>query len=115
VTVDDIRPEHEHPIRSKEEFDRRRALVLERFEEKAKPLAKNLWLVPYLVALYRFMKDADAHWMKKAIAVSALLYFIAPLDAMPDVAPIVGYLDDLGVALAAIRYLGKQLDPYLPF
>jgi len=48
-------------------------------------------------------EDAPA-WAKTAI-VGSLGYFIAPLDAIVDLTPVVGYADDLGVlalALAAV-------------
>lgn len=114
MTTQDLSLGWQDPIETESEYERKKNAVLEAFEAKLKPLAKKLWFVPYLIALYRFMMDGDAHWTRKAVAVSALLYFITPIDAIPDIAPVVGYLDDLGVALAAIRYLGRQLDPYLP-
>lgn len=63
-------------------------------------------------ALYRFMADPQQPLAKKAVAVAALLYFIVPVDAVPDVAPLVGYLDDAGVVAAACAYLGGELTPY---
>jgi uncharacterized membrane protein YkvA (DUF1232 family) len=41
-----------------------------------------------------------------------LIYFISPIDTIPDIAPLVGYLDDLGVITALIKYLGSELIPY---
>jgi uncharacterized membrane protein YkvA (DUF1232 family) len=41
-----------------------------------------------------------------------LVYFISPIDAIPDIAPLVGYLDDLGVITAVIKFLGSELIPY---
>jgi uncharacterized membrane protein YkvA (DUF1232 family) len=40
-------------------------------------------------------------WAKTAM-YGALGYFILPLDAAPDVAPVVGYTDDLGVLALAV-------------
>lgn len=44
-------------------------------------------------------------WAKTAI-IGALGYLISPIDAIPDIIPIVGLTDDIGViaaALAAVR------------
>jgi len=49
---------------------------------------------------------------KKAVVVLGLIYFIIPFDAMPDIAPIVGYLDDLGVIVTLLKFLGAELTPY---
>jgi len=38
----------------------------------------------------------------QGIAFAALAYFIAPVDAIPDITPVIGYADDAGVLAAAI-------------
>ncbi len=38
----------------------------------------------------------------KAVIYGALAYFISPLDAVPDVIPIVGYTDDLSILASAV-------------
>lgn len=45
----------------------------------------------------------------KAIAIAALGYFISPVDAIPDIAPLIGYVDDLGVITLAIAQLKKHI------
>ena len=52
-----------------------------------------------------FGLDADTPVWAKGIIIGALGYFISPVDAIPDIVPVVGYTDDLGalaIALAAI-------------
>ena len=41
-----------------------------------------------------------------------MIYFISPIDAVPDLAPLVGYLDDLGVITAVLKFMGSELIPY---
>lgn len=48
-------------------------------------------------------------WAKGAI-YGALGYFISPLDAIPDVAPVVGFADDLGVLAAALATVAIHID-----
>jgi len=43
------------------------------------------------------MKRSDTPAWAKRIVTGAFVYLFAPLDAIPDLAPIVGYTDDLGV------------------
>jgi uncharacterized membrane protein YkvA (DUF1232 family) len=55
--------------------------------------------------LYYAGQEEDAPAWAKATIVGSLGYFIAPLDAIVDLTPVVGYADDLGVlalALAAV-------------
>jgi len=63
-------------------------------------------------ALYRYMKDKSVSWYRKSIVIGALIYFITPIDAIPDLAPLIGYLDDLGVITAVIKFLGHELMQY---
>lgn len=63
-------------------------------------------------ALYAFMRDPRAPAQGKVVAIGALLYFILPVDLIPDVLPVVGLVDDAAVIAAAVRYLSTQLAAY---
>ncbi len=95
----------------------------ENYEEKKKIVEDNLWtkLEKYgkkisfakdVIALFNYMRDPYVSWHRKAIVVGALIYFITPIDAIPDIAPLIGYLDDLGVITATLKFLGSELIPY---
>jgi uncharacterized membrane protein YkvA (DUF1232 family) len=56
--------------------------------------------------------DSVVPWQRKTIVVAALLYFISPIDSIPDFAPFVGYLDDLGVIMAVTKFMSNELAPY---
>lgn len=48
----------------------------------------------------------DIPWMTLLLSVGALVYFVNPLDAVPDIVPAVGLLDDatvIGFVLASIK------------
>jgi len=47
-------------------------------------------------------------WAKAIVAV-ALAYFISPVDAVPDLLPLVGYTDDGAVMAGAIAQLGAHV------
>lgn len=95
----------------------------EQASQKVKFVENNLWskleragkkitFAKDVKALFYYMRDSYIPWYRKAIVVAGLVYFIVPLDAIPDIAPIVGYLDDLGVITSLLKYLGKELVPY---
>lgn len=52
--------------------------------------------------LYYSAKDSDTPAWAKATIFGALTYLILPVDAIPDIAPIAGYSDDVGVLVAAL-------------
>ena len=66
-------------------------------------IEKVLWL-------YYAAQSPDVPLKAKAIMYGALGYFIMPLDAIPDVAPVVGYTDDLGVLAAAITTVSMYIN-----
>ena len=99
-------------IRTEEDYRREAEFIADRFEAKMKRFNRGLRFTADLLALFRYMSDPEVHWAKKTVVLAALLYFIVPLDAIPDFAPVAGYLDDIGVIAAAVRFLGTQLSPY---
>jgi len=87
-------------------------VIEERLWEKVERVGKKISFAKDLMALYRYLKDPAVQWYRKSIVVGALIYFIAPIDAIPDIAPLIGYLDDLGVIAAVLKFLGSELIPY---
>lgn len=96
---------------------------VEDYAEKEKYIEENLWyklekvgrkisFAKDVIALYRYMKDSYVSWSRKAIVIAALIYFISPVDTIPDLTPFFGYLDDLGVITALLKFLGSELVPY---
>ena len=81
---------------------------------KLEKSGKRISFAKDILALYRYMKDPLVKWYRKAIVVAALIYFIVPIDAIPDLTPLFGYLDDLGVITALLKYLGSELMVYYP-
>lgn len=99
-------------LKNEEGYKREAEFIADQFESKMKKAGKGIRFTNDLIALFSYMTDPEVHWAKKTIVVAALLYFIIPIDAIPDLAPIAGYLDDMGVVGAAIKYLGTQLNRY---
>ena len=69
----------------------------------------------------RFIEDVKAlsRYLKKnpksaaaALILFALGYFIWPFDAVPDVIPLAGYLDDAAIIASTVATLGGALDAY---
>ncbi|MGN7409447.1 YkvA family protein [Sporosarcina sp. SAFN-010] len=52
--------------------------------------------------LYYTIQKPSVPKKAKGIVYGALGYFILPLDMIPDVIPVVGYADDIGMLLGAI-------------
>jgi uncharacterized membrane protein YkvA (DUF1232 family) len=80
-----------------------KAFAEDSFWDKAKSVAKvagEIILEPALKLYYSAQDPQTPLWAKTTV-YGALGYFISPIDAIPDITPIVGYSDDLGVLVAA--------------
>ena len=78
-------------------------------------LKKVIGKIPFvedIVALFLLFNSSDYPLIKKGVCVFALLYFITPLDVIPDIMPVVGFLDDAGIIAAAVALYSSDLDPY---
>ena len=55
----------------------------------------------------RLLREPRVPRLVKALPILALLYVVSPLDFIPDVIPVLGQLDDLGVFLVSLEvFLG---------
>jgi uncharacterized membrane protein YkvA (DUF1232 family) len=100
--------------KSEEDLKEDEEYVDENLWAKLEKDGKKISFARDIVALYNFMKDPLVRWHRKAIVIAALIYFIMPIDTIPDLTPFFGYLDDLGVITALLKYLGSELMSYYP-
>ena len=52
-------------------------------------------------------------WKSLLVLVAALLYFVTPLDLIPDFIPVTGLIDDFTVILFVFRSLQKEIDAFI--
>ena len=63
-------------------------------------------------AFVRYFRDPNASLFGKLFIFAAAAYVVCPIDAIPDVIPFVGWLDDLGVAGVAMAFVAKMIASY---
>lgn len=97
---------------SHDKYNEGKDYIEENLWEKVEKVGKKLSFTKDIKALYNYFLDSSIPWYRKSIVVGALVYFIFPIDSIPDIAPLIGYLDDLGVITAVIKYLGSELTQY---
>lgn len=61
--------------------------------------------------LFYAWQSADTPVWAKGVIAAALGYFISPIDAIPDVIPVIGYTDDLGVLVSAVSMVAAHITP----
>lgn len=66
-------------------------------------------VVLFALTLYYCLKDSDTPNWAKAVIIGALGYFIIPIDAIPDIIPILGYTDDLAMLTTAFTTVNMYI------
>ncbi len=90
-----------------------RAYSPARFWKKIGPKAIGIGRATLEKALYLFyaaQSPSTPKWARR-VMYGALGYFILPLDAIPDLAPLVGYTDDISVMAAALATVAFYITP----
>jgi len=83
-----------------------------RFREKLARVARAAGREVVEKALWLFFaarRPETPRWAK-ATVYAALAYFVVPLDAIPDLAPVAGFTDDLGVLALAVGTIAAYID-----
>jgi uncharacterized membrane protein YkvA (DUF1232 family) len=72
----------------------------------------RMQFLPDWKMIWRYLRDGSSDWKPKAIAVIAIVYLLWPIDLLPDLAPLIGWLDDLGFVGLASWYLVAASSAY---
>ena len=86
------------------------ARVKSGFWAKVKRVGRNLPFVEDAVAAYYCTLDPSTPTRVKVILLSALAYFVLPLDAVADFLPLLGFADDAAVLAAAISEVAGSIN-----
>jgi uncharacterized membrane protein YkvA (DUF1232 family) len=81
------------------------------FWRKLRRVVAQIPFAEDLLAAYYCAFDRDTPLPVKATLVGALAYFILPVDAIPDVLPVIGFTDDAAVLATAIRLVASHIHP----
>lgn len=58
-------------------------------------------------------KYTTVPWRTIVLSIAAILYFVNPLDVVPDLLPAFGFLDDAGVLAFVLQSIRKDIDRFL--
>ncbi len=77
-------------------------------------LRRNAARIPFAedaLAAYYCAFDRDTPMAVRATLLGALAYFVMPVDAIPDILPLLGFADDAGVIALALTTIGGSIRP----
>ena len=98
--------------------DQKMERFLQRLEKKLKIIpvgGETLSMIPTMVSLLRsyVKKEYNNVPIGSIIAiVSALAYWLTPGDAIPDLIPGVGFVDDAAVTAVCLKLVGSDIKEY---
>lgn len=84
---------------------------------KNKGTLNKIWTE--LQALFRLVgawvkgKYKDISWKSILICIAAIVYFVNPLDVLPDFIPFLGFLDDATVVGFVISSLKSEIEKFI--
>ncbi|HZL29802.1 MAG TPA: YkvA family protein [Pseudolabrys sp.] len=81
------------------------------FWRKTRAVAARIPFVEELLAAYYCAFDRSTPLQVKATLIGAIAYFILPIDAIPDVMPVLGFTDDAAVLATAIKLVAGAITP----
>ena len=96
--------------------------LLHRVSEKMKDIAHNPAVKESIGQFEVAFRMVKAHVTNEYKGISnrtlgmlvlGLLYFVLPLDFLPDFIPVIGYVDDLTVIVAIFKSLSSDIEKFL--
>jgi uncharacterized membrane protein YkvA (DUF1232 family) len=78
---------------------------------RALRLVARLPFAEHLVAAYYCAFDRATPFRVKATLFGALAYLVMPIDAIPDILPLLGFADDAALLLGALRMMAGHMRP----
>ena len=82
-------------------------------EVKVSTAKEKFSILGRLVRAYTAGTYRDIPWRTILMILAALLYFINPIDLLPDMLPVTGLTDDFGVLLWVYNTVSKEVDKFL--
>ena len=77
---------------------------------KGVPLTEVVRLAPDLLRLLRsIIGDRSAPLDVRLVLIGLLVWIVSPIDLIPEFLPVIGPLDDVVVAVVALRYTRRRL------
>lgn len=66
-----------------------------------------------IASAYASGKYRDISWKSILIVLAAIIYFLNPVDLIPDIIPVLGLTDDFSVLLWAYSTVSGEIDKFL--
>jgi uncharacterized membrane protein YkvA (DUF1232 family) len=79
------------------------------FTEKTNDKTIGQGLIDKVKLLFQALTSPQISHYHRTLVLGAIVYFISPVDLIPDVTPVIGYLDDYAVVTMVLTTVGPAL------
>lgn len=76
-------------------------------------LKEKFYILGRLAKAYALGRYRAVPWRAMLILLAAVIYFLNPLDLIPDLIPVFGLTDDFAVLLWVYNAIGAEVDKFL--
>jgi len=80
---------------------------------KVSSMKENFFTLGRMVKAYAFGRYREVPWKTMLLVVATILYFVNPLDLVPDWIPGLGLTDDAGILMSVYASLNNEIDKFL--
>lgn len=80
---------------------------------KAADAKDKLLITARLAKAYAKGDYREIPWKSLLMITGAILYFVMPVDLIPDVVPVLGFTDDFGIVMAIYHSLESDISNFL--
>lgn len=66
-----------------------------------------------MIKAYAMGDYRDLRWKTVLLLVAAIIYFVNPLDLIPDIVPLTGFTDDFAILLWVYNSVGQEIEKFI--
>ena len=74
---------------------------------------ENLYVLARLTKAYASGRYTEIPWKTLLLIVAAIIYFVNPVDLIPDLIPVLGFTDDFGILVMVYKSVSHEIDKFL--
>jgi len=80
---------------------------------KATNVREKFYVLGRLTKAYAMGNYREIPWKTVLIIVAAIIYFVNPIDLLPDFIPVAGLTDDFGILIWVYNSVSNEIDKFL--
>lgn len=79
----------------------------------AASVKEKFFVLGRIVKAYAMGQYREIPWKTFLIIVAAIIYFVNPIDLLPDLIPVAGLTDDFGILVWVYNSVSSEIDKFL--